>query len=66
MCPCLQIFGNVSYSLYKNNNNNNNTNSTNSPEMEEYPQHARIQSGKKGGKRIEEILAPVITLEMPD
>jgi len=67
MCPCLQIFGNVSYSLYNNNNNNNNNaNSTNSPEMEEYPHKARIHSGKKESKRIEEILAPVITLEMPD
>jgi hypothetical protein len=24
VCPCLQLFGNVSYSLYSNNNNNNN------------------------------------------
>ena len=24
VCPCLQLFGNVSYSLYSNNSNNNN------------------------------------------
>merc|ERR1719193_2739479 len=30
VCPCLQLFGNVSYSLYNNNNNNNHGNNNNS------------------------------------
>ena len=31
LCPCLQIFGNVSYSLYNNNNNNNSSNNNSDP-----------------------------------
>ena len=28
ICPCLQLFGNISYSLYSNNNSNNSNGST--------------------------------------
>lgn len=74
VCPCLQLFGNVSYSLYNNNNNNSNNNnnasSTNGGgavegELEEYHRQTRSQSRKKT-KGVEETLAPAISLDMPD
>jgi len=61
VCPCLQLFGNVSYSLYTTNNNNNNSSSQArmEPEMDIFPE-------KKKKKKAEKTVAPVITLEMPD
>lgn len=64
VCPCLQLFGNVSYSLYNNNNNNNSSSS-----REQASNEADIEAysiGKKKKKKIEETIAPVITLELPD
>jgi len=58
VCPCLQLFGNVSYSLYTANNNNRDTNRM-EPEVDIFP-------GKKKAKKAEKTVAPVITLEMPD
>jgi len=64
VCPCLQLFGNVSYSLYTHNNNNSNNNRethrmTDTEIIDIFP-------SKKKNKKVEQTVAPVITLEMPD
>jgi len=64
LCPCLQIFGNVSYSLY-NNNNNNNSNNNNSDPANDAAIEIYINSKKKK-KKVDETVAPAITLELPD
>lgn len=58
VCPCLQLFGNVSYSLYMTNNNRE-PGGRAETEVDIYP-------GKKKTKKGETAVAPVITLEMPD
>ena len=51
VCPCLQLFGNVSYSLY-NNNNNNTSNNNNAGggggggELDVYQPDTRQSSGR--------------------
>jgi hypothetical protein len=60
VCPCLQLFGNVSYSLYTTNNDNNNSQARMEPEISD------IFPEKKKKKKAEKTVAPVITLEMPD
>jgi len=61
VCPCLQLFGNVSYSLYTHNNNNRETN-----RMTDLETSVDIFPGKKTKKKVEQTVAPVMTLEMPD
>jgi len=58
VCPCLQLFGNVSYSLYTTNNNNR--------EASRIESDVDIFPGKKNKKKAEKTVAPVITLEIPD
>jgi len=110
VCPCLQLFGNISYSLYSNNNHNNSSNlqtdsgSTasnfnTSPSVEDevddgISSHTessgvgRVRnsgteisvvgsdsscylpslgsSSKKKSKKMDHIVVPALTLEMPD
>merc|ERR1719367_413424 len=110
VCPCLQLFGNISYSLYSNNNSNsgNNlqtdsgstaSNFNTSPSVEDevddgISSHTessgvgRVRnsgteisvvgsdsscylpslgsSGKKKSKKMDHIVVPALTLEMPD
>ena len=55
VCPCLQLFGNVSYSLYTTNNNNNNNNNNNSTmdqaradaEVDIYPEKKKKKKAEK-------------------
>lgn len=63
VCPCLQLFGNVSYSLYSNNNTSSNNNNSDSAAHEA---DIDIFPGKKKNRQVEETVAPVIRLEMPD
>merc|ERR1711976_224857 len=46
VCPCLQLFGNVSYSLYTTNNNNSSSQARMEPEMDIFPE-------KKKKKKVE-------------
>ena len=106
VCPCLQLFGNISYSLYSNHNNSSaipNDSSTasnfNSPSpagndetdgisnTESNPSRVRnnateisvvgsdsncylpslgSSSSKKKSKKMDHIVVPALTLEMPD
>ena len=103
VCPCLQLFGNISYSLYSNNNSSTipqNESSTvsnfNAPPGEDEDgvssrnesnnDHVRnsrsteisvvgsdstcylpnLGSSKKKAKKMDHIVVPALTLEMPD
>ena len=61
----LQLFGNVSYSLYTTNNNSSSNNNNNSEQVRMEPD-VEIFPEKKKKKKAEAAVAPVITLEMPD
>lgn len=62
VCPCLQLFGNVSYSLQNMGNierNNNSERQSSEPDGNLFP-------GKKKNMKQETLGVPVVTLEMPD
>jgi len=58
VCPCLQLFGNVSYSLY--------TTGSGTREAVRMEPEVDLFPGKKKKKKLEPTVAPVVTLEMPD
>merc|ERR1711874_275386 len=58
VCPCLQLFGNISYSLYNNNNSGRDASNRNEPDIDIFP-------GKKKNKKTEQTVAPALTLEIP-
>ena len=81
VCPCLQLFGNVSYSLYTHNNNNREANRMTDLDISvdifpgniiliQNSEHHNLfcisLAGKKSKKKVEQTVAPVMTLEMPD
>ena len=74
ICPCLQLFGNISYSLYSNGNmsssstgSSSNSSSSNSQDLSEITLvYISSQSEKKKAKKSDHVVVPALALEMPD
>lgn len=81
ICPCLQLFGNISYSLYSNQGNSNSTNpisggtpsttssstGSSSQELSEITLvYINSENSKKKAKKMDHVVVPALALEMPD
>ena len=74
ICPCLQLFGNISYSLYSNGNmsssstgSSSNSSSSNSQDLSEITLvYISSQSEKNKAKKSDHVVVPALALEMPD
>merc|ERR1711976_736908 len=81
VCPCLQLFGNISYSLYSNQGNSNSTNpisggtpsttssstGSSSQELSEITLvYINSENSKKKAKKMDHVVVPALALEMPD
>ena len=74
ICPCLQLFGNISYSLYNNrfaaaasSTSSTSTSSENSQDLSEITLvYISNDSSKKKAKKLDHVVVPALALEMPD
>ena len=72
ICPCLQLFGNISYSLYSNgagmsSSSTSSSSSSNSQDLSEITLvYISSQSSEKKAKKSDHVVVPALALEMPD
>jgi hypothetical protein len=72
VCPCLQLFGNISYSLYSNRNESHSTSSVSTSSGDNSSQTdisiVDLINEKKSAKaaKKEALVVPPLTIEMPD